>query len=97
MDLHIDGKIEGDISCAALVQGTESEIRGSIVAETARLAGLVEGSIAAKHLIIERTARVAGDIAYENITIEQGGQVIGQFSHRGAAPSAELKLIASEG
>ena len=97
VDLHVDGKIEGDLSCAALVQGAESEIRGSITAETARLAGLVEGSIVAKDLLIERTARITGDIAYENITIEQGAQVVGQFCHRAAVHAGELKLITSEG
>jgi cytoskeletal protein CcmA (bactofilin family) len=97
VDLHVDGKIEGDLSCAALVQGAESKIRGSITAETARLAGLVEGAIMAKDLVIERTARITGDIAYENITIEQGAQVVGQFSHRAAVQPGELKLIANEG
>lgn len=97
VDLHVDGKIEGDLSCATLVQGAESEIRGSITAETARLAGLVEGSIMAKDLFVERTARITGEIAYENITIEQGGQIVGQFSHRGAVHTGELKLITSEG
>lgn len=96
VDLHIDGKVEGDIGCATLVQGAESEIRGSITAETARLAGLVDGAVTARDLFIERTARIMGDIAYDNITIEQGGQVVGRFSHRGAHP-AELKLIASDG
>ena len=97
VDLHVDGKIEGDLSCAALVQGADSEIRGSIAAETARLAGLVEGAIMAKDLVIERTARITGDIAYENITIEQGAQVVGQFVHRAAVQPGELKLIANEG
>ena len=51
----------------------------------------------AKDLVIERTARITGDIAYENITIEQGAQVVGQFSHRTAVQPGELKLIANEG
>ena len=96
-DLHIDGKIEGDLRCAAVVQGADSEIRGSITAETVRLSGLVDGSVTAKDLVIGRTARVTGDIAYENITIEQGGQIVGQFSHRGTVSPGELKLITSEG
>ena len=95
-DLHIEGKVQGDIICAALVQGAGSEIRGSVQAETARLAGLVDGAVTARDLVIESTARIMGDIAYENITIEQGGQAIGRFTHKGAQP-AELKLITSEG
>jgi cytoskeletal protein CcmA (bactofilin family) len=42
-DLHVDGKVEGDIACAALVQGEASEIIGAVRVESARLAGLVRG------------------------------------------------------
>ncbi|MEO1046080.1 MAG: polymer-forming cytoskeletal protein [Pseudomonadota bacterium] len=85
VDLHVDGRVNGDLKCASLVQGESSEIHGAIIAETARLAGLVEGSIDARDLVIESSARITGDIAYENITIEQGGHVEGQFSHKNKA------------
>ena len=42
-DLHIDGTIDGDITCANLVQGEKSSISGGVVAESARLAGRVAG------------------------------------------------------
>ena len=32
-DLHVDGKIEGDIKCSSLVQGESSNINGSIETE----------------------------------------------------------------
>ncbi len=82
VDLHIDGKIEGDISCASLVQGADSVVSGAVTAETARLAGKVEGSIDAKELVIEASAHISGDIAYETLSIEQGGHVDGQFRHK---------------
>jgi murein DD-endopeptidase MepM/ murein hydrolase activator NlpD len=44
-DLHIDGRVEGDIACAGLVQGEASEIVGAITAETAHLAGTVRGRL----------------------------------------------------
>ena len=47
VDLHIDGKIQGDLKCANLVQGEASEIKGSVVADTAKLAGAIDGSIEA--------------------------------------------------
>ena len=47
-DLHVDGRIEGDIACSSLVQGEDSTIEGSITAETARLAGTVKGTTFAK-------------------------------------------------
>ena len=81
-DLHIDGTVEGDITCASLVQGETSTIRGGINAETARLAGRVTGSITARELVILRTARIEGDVHYDALTIEQGAQVEGRFARR---------------
>ncbi|KTE39002.1 cell shape determination protein CcmA [Sphingopyxis sp. HIX] len=82
VDLHVDGKIEGDLKCANLVQGEASEIKGAVVAETAKIAGLVDGSIEAKTLIVHATARITGDVVYETITIENGGKIDGKLSHR---------------
>ena len=84
VDLHIDGKIEGDLKCANLVQGESSEIRGAVAADSAKLAGLVDGSIEAKTLIIHASARITGDVTYESVTIEQGAHVDGKLTHRRA-------------
>ena len=81
-DLHVDGRIEGDITCASLVQGETSTIEGSIEAESARLSGRLTGSIRARDLVILRSARIEGDVHYDALTIEQGAQVDGRFSHR---------------
>ena len=93
-DLHIDGKVEGDIACAALVQGESGVIEGAITAETARLAGTVTGSVNAGTLVILRTARITGDVAYETLTIEQGAEVDGKLSPK---RSAEPKLAIAGG
>ena len=84
VDLHVDGKIDGDLKCANLVQGEASEIKGAVVADTAKIAGLLDGSIEAKTLIVHATARITGDVTYETITIENGGKVEGKLSHRRA-------------
>jgi cytoskeletal protein CcmA (bactofilin family) len=87
-DLHIDGSVEGDIACSSLVQGEESRVKGAIKAETARLAGTVDGSITARELVILKTARITGDVFYDALTIEQGAQVEGRFAHRDAKAKA---------
>lgn len=97
-DLHVDGKVEGDITCASLVQGESSEIAGNVSAETARLSGTVRGSINARELVVLKTARIHGDVHYDALTIEQGAQVDGRFSPRIAASaeadeSVEARLI----
>ena len=96
VDLHVDGVVDGDISCAALVQGAESRIIGHVTAQSARLAGLVDGSITAEELVVERSARITGDVRYVSITIEAGSRIEGHFMHQDSAPATELKLIANE-
>jgi cytoskeletal protein CcmA (bactofilin family) len=96
-DLHIDGRIEGDLGCSALVQGESSEIVGNVMAQTARLAGRVRGSITAGELVILKTARIEGDVYYDAVTIEQGAQVDGKFAHRVHAEEPRLTLASDAG
>jgi cytoskeletal protein CcmA (bactofilin family) len=95
-DLHIDGKVNGDVSCATLVQGETSEITGAITAGTARLAGLVHGTITVGELVILKSARIEGDVHYTSLTIEPGAQVDGHFAVRGAAAPAVMASPAGE-
>lgn len=80
-DLHIDGRVEGDVHCGNLVQGSESHISGAVHAETARIAGSIEGSVAVRQLTVERAARISGDVEYESIAIETGAAVDGRLKH----------------
>lgn len=83
-DLHIDGRIDGDVQCGNLVQGTDSYINGEVKAESARLAGTVEGSVSVRQLTVERAARISGDVEYESITIETGASIDGRLKHLSA-------------
>lgn len=88
-DLHVEGAVEGDLRCAALVQGPSSRIEGTIEAQSARLAGQVKGTINARELIILKSARIEGDVHYEALTIEQGATVDGRFAPDAGAPDGE--------
>ena len=90
MDLHLDGRIDGDIKCAALVQGEASEVTGAVLAECARVAGTIKGSISADVLVILKTARIDGDITYGTLTVEEGAQVNGKFTPRATEPKLML-------
>jgi len=95
-DLHVDGKVEGDIACAGFVQGETSEITGNISADTARFAGTVHGTITARELVILKSARIRGDVNYDALTIEQGAQVEGRLTPRAAESEPHLTLAASK-
>ena len=87
-ELHIDGRIEGDVECASLVQGENSEVIGAVKAGSAKLSGTVRGTITAGELVISKSARIHGDVFYDTLTIEPGAQVDGRLSTR-SAPAVE--------
>lgn len=92
-DLHVDGVIEGDVSCTSLVQGESSRIEGAIRPESARLAGTVHGTITVRELVVLKTARIRGDVHYDALTIEQGAQVDGRFAPRAAGEDSTVVPI----
>ncbi len=96
-DLHIDGTVNGDVRCGMLIQTESSTITGAVNAESARLAGTIEGRVAVAELTIETSARIMGDITYTNVTVEAGAQVDGCLSRTTAieARPAEPVLLVS--
>jgi len=84
--LHIDGKVEGDVRCASLIQGESGAISGNIEAEEATLAGLVDGGVSAGNLMAEASVRITGDVLYETLTVASGAQVDGRFRRRSKTP-----------
>ena len=94
-DLHIDGRVIGDIACASLVMGETSSVEGEIVAESARISGAVSGTVRVRDLVVLRGAKVEGDVSYETISIEQGAFVNGRFAPRsaGSASSAAAPAL----
>lgn len=87
--LHIDGRIDGNVHCEMLIQGDGGTIAGHIVADTAQLAGLVDGTVNARRVTLEPTARVTGDVTYETLSIAAGGAIEGRLSRRQEQAPAE--------
>jgi cytoskeletal protein CcmA (bactofilin family) len=96
VDLHLLGKVNGDVRCATLILGENSVIRGSVYAERVRASGTIEGSVETKDLAVEASARLIGDVTYARIRIANGGIVDGRMTHRAAEEENEgskLRLV----
>ena len=93
-DIHLDSEVLGDIACGSLTLGTNGHVKGNVSAQRATVAGAVEGTVVATELVIEKTARIMGDVAYESISIETGARVDGRLSQKGP-PAGELKLVSA--
>ena len=88
--LHVDGRIDGNVRCSQLVQGEAGIVAGNIHDDEARIAGTVEGQVNVRTLFVEATARIMGDIAYETISINAGAQLEGRLARRAALDDAPL-------
>jgi cytoskeletal protein CcmA (bactofilin family) len=95
-NLHIDGRVDGDVNCASLIIGNSGQVNGNITADDAKVAGTVTGTVAAKVLTIEASARITGDLSYDSVSVETGAQVDGRVKRLTREDSGGLKLIASE-
>jgi cytoskeletal protein CcmA (bactofilin family) len=87
--LHVDGRIDGHVRCAQLCQGEGGTISGDIVAEEARIAGLVQGTVSARLVVVEASGRITGDLTYETVTIAAGAQIDGRLARRAALAQGE--------
>lgn len=95
-NLHIDGRVDGDVNCASLIIGNSGQVNGNITADDAKIAGSVTGTVAAKVLTIEASARITGDLSYDSVSVETGAQVDGRVKRLTRDDVGGLKLIASE-
>ena len=82
VDLHIEGKVVGDVRCATLILGERGAVTGNIFADRVRVSGAVEGGVETIDLAIEASARVKGDVTYSRLRIANGGVIAGTMIHR---------------
>ena len=88
--LHVDGRIDGNVRCSQLVQGEAGIIAGNINAEEARIAGTVEGQVNVRTLFVEAGAKILGDVTYETLSIDAGAQIEGRLARRAVLDEAPL-------
>lgn len=84
-EVRIDGRIEGNVRCEILVQGEGGTITGHIFADAAQLSGLVDGTVRARLVTLEPSARVTGDVTYETLSIAAGAAIEGRLARKEAA------------
>jgi cytoskeletal protein CcmA (bactofilin family) len=71
-EIQIDGQLHGDIQCASLVLGKNSQLEGSVVAEDVVIRGRLIGSVRALRVTLESKCHVEGDLIHQSLAIEPG-------------------------
>ena len=76
--LHVDGRVEGNVTCDELIVGVKGVVKGTIKAQSIYLYGFLDGEICVDSLFISKAARLVGDVCHNNIAIEPGAYITGR-------------------
>ena len=87
--LHVDGSVEGDVSCDELVIGVKGSVTGSITAKNLQLYGVLKGRALVDNLFISKSAKLIGDASHNTIAIEPGAYIDGHCIRQGGPIPAE--------
>jgi cytoskeletal protein CcmA (bactofilin family) len=82
-NLHIDGRVEGEITSEANVSiGENGFFEGTIRAANIIVSGHMDGNIDCERLEIVASGHVNGELITDDLVIESGGRFIGQSKIR---------------
>ena len=84
--IHVDGKLQGDITCDELVIGNKGSVKGSVKVTNLQLYGILNGKASVDKLFVAKSARLIGDASHSSIAIEPGAYIDGHCIRSGAAP-----------
>ncbi len=87
--IHIDGHVEGDVTCDELVIGIKGTVIGSVNVTNLHLYGVLQGKAAVDKLFVSKTAKLLGDATHNSIAIEPGAYIDGHCMRAGAPIPAE--------
>jgi cytoskeletal protein CcmA (bactofilin family) len=74
-ELHLNGQIQGDVHCVALVLGENAQLKGGVVAEDVMIRGRLIGSVRGLRVMLQSTAYVEGN---KSLSLEQGAHFEGE-------------------
>lgn len=95
-ELQVDGKIDGDIKCQAIIIGVTGSVKGVITAEIAKIHGALTGEISARNVLLGSSAKVMGDVTHESLAIEPGAYIEGHCMRIETSPKDTVKDIKSQ-
>ena len=87
--LHIDGHVQGDITCSELVIGIKGSVSGCVKTQTLHLYGTLRGKALVDNMFISKSARLVGDVTHNSLAIEPGAYIDGHCIRAGAPIPAE--------
>jgi cytoskeletal protein CcmA (bactofilin family) len=95
-EVHVDGKVLGDVKVSRLTLGESGVIEGSVTAESVEVRGKVIGPVTAKLVRLYASSHVDGDITHEQLAMETGAHFQGRsLKLQRQAPASSVVALAS--
>ena len=94
--IHIDGRVDGDVSCSELVVGLKGAVYGAINTQTLHLYGTLQGKANVDRMFIAKTAKLVGDVTHNSIAIEPGAYIDGHCIRATATPVIDINDAEAE-
>ena len=95
-DIHVKGKVLGNIRCKLLIIEVDALVEGGVEAEEVIVRGNSKGTIQADRVRLEKTANVDSEIRQNSFSAEEGARIKGSLRSKdetpgGAPQDAEIK------
>jgi cytoskeletal protein CcmA (bactofilin family) len=95
-DIHVKGKVLGNIRCKLLIIEVDALVEGGVEAEEVIVRGNSKGTIQADRVRLEKTANVDSEIRQNSFSAEEGARIKGSLRSKdeplgGAPQEVEIK------
>jgi cytoskeletal protein CcmA (bactofilin family) len=78
-DIHVKGKVFGNIRCKLLIIDVDALVEGGVAAEEVIVRGNTKGTIQADRVRLEKTANVDSEICHHTFSAEEGARIAGSL------------------
>jgi cytoskeletal protein CcmA (bactofilin family) len=78
-DIHVKGKVFGNIRCRLLIIEVDALVEGGVEAEEVIVRGNTKGTIQADRVKLEKTANVDSEICHHTFSAEEGARIKGSL------------------
>lgn len=97
-DIDVHGYVTGAVVASRLVVHRGGRVVGTVRAGNAEVNGLMQGTVAVKHLIsIGSTGSVSGDVRYGQLALAPGGELSAEVRNVPPEIAGDLNLVVRRG
>lgn len=89
-ELHIDGRIKGNVRSFAIILSDEARVEGDLIGDQIAVRGAVKGNIRGAEVRLLDGCNVVGNIIHEKLSVETGALFEGQIRRTDSAEAEEL-------